>query len=136
MIERRRRLMMGKDNYLEGWQMDKGLSTIGDEISQVGNILSPYFYGVSGKTLYFRVWKGERPVKSYNAIEGFDTSGNVIVRRNQYLDNGTISYSNFIADRLRVVCRASDIDDCYIYDMSNAHYIFAGKNIDTSTPPQ
>lgn len=37
---------------------------------------------------------------------------------------------------LRLTMNANQIDNCYIYDATNGNYLWAGKNVDTSTPPQ
>lgn len=38
-------------------------------------------------------------------------------------------------DNLRIEVTASEIDDCFVYDPTDAKYIWAGRNVDTPAPP-
>lgn len=130
-LMKRRRDIMKCDDYLAGWQMNKGLSSTGTEITQVGNLLSPYFTIIANNYFSVKVWQ-TKPAKVVNGTETFDEQGNVIDRRNT--DHVNTNYT-LKGNSIRIVCKADDIDYCYIYDRSAARYIWAGKNVDTIAPP-
>ena len=131
----RRRMGNKGNNYLEGWKKEMGLNNTGVEIAQSYSFLSPYFYNIQGLSIKFKVWATARS-NNVNTIEVFDANNAVVARRNSNLTNGEIILTNIGGESLRIVCKIDDIDYCYIYDMTNSRYIWAGRNVNTFIAPQ
>lgn len=117
----RRREMMGASEppYLDGWEYYKKLETNGTLSNSAATMVSPFIdKGAASASITYT--KGFRLCYYDESQQSVDYWGM----------NGTTTRTAGANVRyIRVCFYIADIDDSYVYDNTNAKYLFKGKNI-------
>ena len=130
----RRSMMMagrggGSETDLTGWQIGKALTSANYVQNNANTCVSP-FYATSVGTQYrvhaFQTYDNNNQCKFIftSAAAGANRVSQTTITSSTYTTTAPLGAYYF-----RIACMYDDIDNCYIYDVTNSVYLWKGKNV-------
>lgn len=99
-----------------------------------GLCVSPFYDMTLHKTHSIKIKFGHKMGGGFGAVV-FNSLSDTHSTTHFYANSNPRTINNWSYNFVSSTFTIAVLDDCYIYDATSGEYIFAGKNVDISTPP-